>query len=47
MTEKYSGQKFKSLCTKTPKRYKLTYNDLFLHLNYPHIIFCHFNVVSH
>ena len=36
-----------SFGTKTPKRYKLTHDDLFLHLNHAHIIFYDFNVVSH
>jgi len=38
-TEKYFGQKFRSLCTKTPNSYKPTHDDLFLHPKDPHIIF--------
>jgi len=45
--EKYSGQKLRSLCTKTPKSYKPTHDDLVLNANYPHIIFGYFIVVSH
>jgi len=46
MTEKYFGQKIMSLDTKTPKSYKPTHNQLFLHPNHMHIIFGHFIVVS-
>jgi len=45
MTQKYNIQKFMSFSTKTPKRYKLTHDDLFLHLNHPHIIFYHFKMM--
>jgi len=44
MTEKYFGQQFRSLCTKTPKSYKSTHDDLFLHPNHLHMIFDHFIV---
>jgi len=30
---------------KTPKSYKLKYDDFFLHPNHPHIFFGHFIVV--
>jgi len=46
MTEKYAGQKLRSVCTKTHKSYKLTHDDLFLRPNHLHIIFDHFIVVS-
>jgi len=45
--EKYSGQKLKSLCTKTPKSYKPTHDELFLVPNHPNVFFGHFIVVSH
>jgi len=46
-TQKYNDHKFRSFGTKTPKSYKPTHDDLFLHPKHMHIIFGNFIVVSH